>query len=265
MTERAAPPAPGTQRWVSLMVHDLEASQRFYQALFGWEYQAGPQRLGPYVRALRDGRPVAGLGQIPPGERRLVAWLPYIATQNADATATRIRDCGGTVAVGPLDFSGGGRLAIAADLHGAPFGLWQGGGRGPLPDADGVPVWNELVTAEAWPVSMFYVTALGYEVAPDPSVPEDVDYLLLRLGDHSVAGVRGVGDALPHDRGAHWLPYFSARDPDATAERARKLGAQVQREPENGWLGRTVWLSDPEGAPFAVLRPSRPLRRGEDR
>ena len=46
------------------------------------------------------------------------------------------------------------------------------------------------------------------------AVPEDVDYLLLRLGDHSVAGVRGVGDALPHDRGAHWLPYFSARDPE---------------------------------------------------
>ena len=36
----------------------VEAAQRFYGGLFGWEFDAGPTQLGPYVRALRDGHPV---------------------------------------------------------------------------------------------------------------------------------------------------------------------------------------------------------------
>lgn len=51
--------APGTPCWVSLMVHGLAATQDFYGALFGWEFQPGPQQLGPYVRALLNGREVA--------------------------------------------------------------------------------------------------------------------------------------------------------------------------------------------------------------
>jgi len=65
--------APGTPCWVSLMVHGLAATQDFYGALFGWEFQPGPQQLGPYARALLDGYEVAGIGQLPPDRHLPIA------------------------------------------------------------------------------------------------------------------------------------------------------------------------------------------------
>ncbi|MGP3968842.1 VOC family protein [Streptomyces sp. 6N223] len=241
------------------MACDLAESRRFYQGLFGWEYEEGPQRLGPYVRARCHGRQVAGLGEVAPGASRVVAWLPYIATDDADDAAAMIRDCGGTLAVGPLDVEGVGRLAIAADVCGAAFGLWQGGRgrRTPLGTALGVPLWNELITVETSLVSKFYTMVFGYEAVPEPALPGDADYLVLRLAGRPVAGIRGVGAALPRELGQHWLPYFSVAEVDDTVRRAEELGARLVRAPETTPFGRLAWLADPEGAPFGLVRPRR--------
>ena len=97
MTEAAARRAPGTPCWVSLIVHGLAATQEFYSGLFGWEFRPGPEQLGPYVRALLDGKEVAGIGQLPPDRHLPIAWTTYLATEDADASAEAIRSCGGTV------------------------------------------------------------------------------------------------------------------------------------------------------------------------
>ncbi|MEO3753933.1 VOC family protein [Streptomyces sp. B6B3] len=255
MTEAASPPTPGAHRWVSLMVHDLAAGRRFYQGLFGWEYQEGPPRLGPYLVATRDGRQVAGLGEIARDGRRVVGWLPYVATADADVTAARIRDCGGTLAVGPMELAGVGRLAVVADVCGAAFGLWQGGRarRSPLAESVGLPVWNELITGDVSLVSKFYTMVFGYQTTPGPGLPEDRDYLLLLLDGRRVAAIRGVGDALPYDRGPHWLPYFATDDVAASVRRAVELGGRVLRAPEESPIGRLAWIGDPEGAPFGLV------------
>ncbi|MFE4060399.1 VOC family protein, partial [Streptomyces sp. NPDC059096] len=103
MTEAATRRTPGTPCWVSLMVHGLAATEEFYGALFGWEFEPGPQQLGPYVRGLLDGKEIAGIGQLPPDRHLPIAWLTYLATDNADLTADTIRSCGGTVGGGPPD------------------------------------------------------------------------------------------------------------------------------------------------------------------
>ncbi|RKN06856.1 VOC family protein [Streptomyces radicis] len=260
MTEAASPPISGTHRWVSLMVHDLAASQEFYHGLFGWEFDEGPKQLGAYVRALRDGHPVAGLGEITEGARRVVAWLPYIATRDADATAATIRESGGTVAVGPLDAEQVGRLAIAADPGGAAFGLWQGGPKrrsGPFPGAAGAPVWNELITFETRAVSTFYSTVFGYEAAPEKALPPESDYLTLRLGERPIASIRGVAEAVPHDRGAHWLTYFSVPDVEEAVEEVKRLGGRQLTGPQVSPFGQWAQVTDPEGAPFAVIREAK--------
>ncbi|WP_255308388.1 VOC family protein [Streptomyces marincola] len=240
------------------MVHDLAASQAFYHELFGWEFEEGPSQLGLYARAMRDGHPVAGLGEIAPGLRRVVAWLPYIATRDADGTAAAVRECGGTVAVGPLDVEGVGRLAIAADPSGAAFGLWQGGPRrrGSVRHPAGAPEWNELITAETAGVGKFYSMVFGYDAAPEPAVPAGTDQLTLSLGTRPVAGIRGVADALPHDRGPHWLTYFAVPDVDEALETVDRLGGRRAGEPQVSPFGRWARVTDPEGAPFAVIRPA---------
>ncbi|MEC4015824.1 VOC family protein [Streptomyces sp. H27-D2] len=256
MTEAATRRTPGTPCWVSLMVHGLSATQDFYHALFGWEFQPGPEHLGPYVRALLDGREVAGIGELAPDRHLSVAWTTYLATDDADASAERIRSCGGTVGVGPLDADNAGRMALASDPQGALFGVWQACGHGGTKvfGEPGSPVWNELVARETSMVGKFYEAVFGYE--SETVVSADSDHLTLRLDGRPVAAIHGVGRALPRDRGAHWMTYFEVADTDAAARRVVELGGQVLRAPRDEATGRQAVVADPEGAVFSVVRSS---------
>ncbi|MFI6645155.1 VOC family protein [Streptomyces sp. NPDC050504] len=255
MTEAAARQTPGTPCWASLMVHGLPATQDFYGALFGWEFRPGPRQLGPYVRAVLGDDQVAGIGQSPPGRHLPIAWTTYLATGDADATAESIRSCGGTVAVGPLDAGEAGRLAIAADPAGAIFGIWQEGVEGPGRAAAGRPgtrVWHELLTRETGTVGKFYQSVFGYDV--EAVVSADFDYLTLHLAGRPVAALHGVGNALPRDRGAHWMTYFEVADTDGAANRVADLGGHVLQQPREGSGGRSALVADPEGAVFTIVR-----------
>lgn len=249
--------APGTPCWVSLMVHGLAATERFYGALFGWEFRPGPRQLGPYVRALLDGHDVAGIGQLPPERRLPVAWTPYFASRDVDATADQVRLCGGTVAVGPLDAAEAGRMAIAADPSGAVFGIWLGAAHlgtsvGGVP---GTPAWNELLTFETTAVAKFYETVFGYE--EEPEVSAESDHVTLRAGGQPVAGLTGLGHALPGDRGAHWLTYFQVADTEETLLQVTELGGRVLDPAHDGPHGRVATVADPEGAVFSVVENPR--------
>jgi predicted enzyme related to lactoylglutathione lyase len=254
MTEAATRRTPGTPCWVSLMVHGMSATQDFYGALFGWEFKPGPQQLGPYVRALIDGQEVAGIGQLPPDRHLPVAWTPYLATDDADATAETIRHCGGTVGVGPLDAGEAGRLAMGSDPAGAVFGIWQAAGHlgTAVAGMPGTPVWNELVTWETASVGTFYQALFAYDA--EAVVSADFDYLTLHLDGRPVASLHGVGQALPHDRGAHWMTYFEVADVDEAARRVSELGGHVTRQPHEGASGRMAVVADPEGAVFTLVR-----------
>ncbi|PKW10558.1 hypothetical protein SAMN05428944_2249 [Streptomyces sp. 1222.5] len=248
-----APRAPGTPCWVSLMVHELAATEDFYGELFGWEFRPGPQQLGPYVRALLDGREVAGMGHLP--DRRLpVAWTPYLASDDVDRTADTVRLCGGTVAVGPLDAAEAGRMAIASDPSGAVFGIWQGSAHlgTAITGVPGTPAWNELVTFETESVAKFYSTVFGYE--EEPVLSADLDYVTLHLGGRPVAGLHGMGHALPRDRGSYWRTYFEVADVDVTLGQVVRLGGRVLRPAHDSPHGRVATVTDPEGAEFDVLQ-----------
>ena len=246
--------APGTPCWVSLMVHGLAATQDFYGALFGWEFQPGPQQLGPYVRAMLDGQEVAGIGQLPPDRHLPIAWTPYLASEDVDLTAETVRLCGGTIGVGPLDAAEAGRLAIGSDPSGAIFGIWQTAAHHgtTVTGVPGTPAWNELLTFESESVAKFYETAFGYE--EEPLVSADLDYVTLRIGGRPVAGIRGVGTALPRDRGPHWMTYFEVADTDAAVDQVVAGGGHVLQPVHDGPHGRVATVSDPEGARFSLVQ-----------
>ncbi|MET7452388.1 VOC family protein [Streptomyces sp. NPDC005574] len=245
--------APGTPCWVSLMVHGLEATQDFYGSLFGWEFQPGPHQLGPYVRALLDGHEVAGIGQLPPDRHLPVAWTPYLASEDVDLTAETVRLCGGTLGVGPLDAAEDGRLAICSDPSGAVFGVWQPLARlgMTITGVPGAPAWNELVTAETADVAKFYEAVFGY--AQEAEGPDDLDYVSLHIEGRAVAGLHGVGDALPRERGPHWMTYFAVADADEAAGRLVDLGGHLLEPPRDSVHGRVAAVADPEGARFSLL------------
>ncbi|WP_030618626.1 VOC family protein [Streptomyces sclerotialus] len=253
-TEAASRRVPGTPCWVSLMVHGLSATQDFYSALFAWEFRPGPQQLGPYVRALLAGREVAGIGVLPPERHLSIAWTPYLASDDADAVTERIHACGGTIGVGPLDADRAGRMALASDPQGAVFGIWQGHtmkGTAVVGEP-GTLAWNELVTQEAATAARFYEHVFGFEAEADGGPGSD--HVTLRLKGRPVAGIRGVGDALPGDRGPHWTTYFAVSDTDAAARRVVELGGRVTGGPQDSSYGRLAVVADPEGAEFTVIQ-----------
>jgi predicted enzyme related to lactoylglutathione lyase len=254
MTEVPTRRPPGAPCWVSLLAHNLEATQDFYGQLFGWEFESTPQPFGPYVRATLNGRGVAGIGEMPSDRHLPIAWTTYFGTDDADVTAELIRDCGGTVGVGPLDADDAGRMAIASDPLGAVFGIWQ-----PL-RYTGVEVlgepgslaWNELITRETSAVGKFYAAVFGFDT--EAVVSADFDYLTLHLEGQPVAGIHGVGQALPRDRGAHWMTYFAVADTDAAVRHVAELGGHVVRGARDSAYGRLATVADPEGAVFTVIR-----------
>ncbi|NLU73810.1 VOC family protein [Streptomyces sp. HNM0575] len=265
---------PGTPCWASLLVRELGRSQEFYHKLFGWEFYSGPDQPGPYVRASAGGHEVAGLGEIVPGRSLNVAWLPYMASDDADETAGLIRERGGTVAVGPLEADSAGRMAIAADTTGAGFGVWQPtpqpGGLSPVTaEVPGAPVWYELVTRDSSTAGSFYPAVFGYEPTKGHSPgdgeddgvsdggagedPAEDDYVTLRVDGAPVAGIQGIGRALPRDRGPYWKTYFAVSDTDDTARRILELGGSLVHLPTDTPHGRVATAEDPEGAQFSVI------------
>ncbi|MXM68841.1 VOC family protein [Streptomyces sp. HUCO-GS316] len=248
---------PGTPCWVSLMVHGMASTQEFYGSLFGWEFQPGPQQLGPYVRALLDGQDVAGIGQLPPDRHLPVAWTPYLASDDVDLTAETVRLCGGTVGVGPLDAAEAGRMAICSDPSGAVFGIWQAAAHlgTAVSGVPGTPAWNELLTFETTSVAKFYETVFGHE--EEAVVSADFDYVTLHIGGRPVAGIHGVGTALARDRGPHWMTYFEVAEADESAARLEELGGHVLKPPRDGAHGRVAEVADPEGARFSLLQKPR--------
>ncbi|MGX2994079.1 VOC family protein [Streptomyces sp. JNUCC 64] len=240
----------GTPCWVSLRTHGTTATQDFYHALFGWEFRPGTRPDGS-VRALLDGREVAGIGPSP-GHRRLApAWTPQLSCGAVDATADRVRHCGGTVAVGPLETVDDGRLAIAADPGGAVFGIGPGAPGGTAATGvPGTPVWHALRSPDPVGVAAFYGYVFGLTAVPcDGGGP---DALTLLADGTPVAELTGTDEAA-RGRGAHWLTYFAVGDVDASVHRITALGGRVLAPPADGARGRSATVTDPDGAVFGLL------------
>ncbi|MET9293168.1 VOC family protein [Streptomyces sp. NPDC003077] len=266
MAETKLTCVPGAPSWVNLITGDLDAATRFYGELLGWRFEEGPDRWGPFTRALAgegDGVAVAGLNASARKNELPVSWTVYFGTEDADATANGLRERGGTVAVGPLNFDAG-RIAMTADPAGARFGLWechhpctQGE---PHPVVEGAPTWFELSTRDAFESARFYGDLFGWD---DPEygrfeIRWEDDRVLLRLGDRDVVGLHGgavEAAADPHIR-PRWNVHFQVADVDATAEAAQRLGGAVVGEPVSQPNGRVARLRDTEGALFHVIAPA---------
>ncbi|MFD4658401.1 VOC family protein [Kitasatospora sp. NPDC058444] len=238
--------AQGTPCWVSLLTDDLPGARTFYGALLGWTYTPGPGQLGDYVRAELDGAPVAGLG-VSTATGFPVQWTTYFAVDDADRTAQLVRECSGTVAVGPLQAERAGRMAIAADVSGAVFGLWQGeehlgreAGREP-----GAPAWAELLTPDADGAAAFYSTVFGRPVR------STADETTLLVQGRPVAGIRHRAELRGHP--PRWRTHFAVRDAALTARHTVELGGRVLVEPHDTARGRAARLADPQGGHFSVL------------
>ncbi|MCW2871002.1 MAG: hypothetical protein JWL99_2322 [Streptomyces oryziradicis] len=247
----------GAPCWVNLTARDLKVATDFYGALLGWEFEHAPTRFGDYVRAVVHGTEVAGISTGARDMELSVAWTTFFGVENADISAADIRDRGGTVAVGPLDFDTG-RMALCSDPGGASFGIWEGEkGLSTRLRRVGAPVWIELRTRDAFAAAMFYGEVFGWDKR-DPEHYEvrwENDRVVLVVDGHSVAGIRsgGVEAAADPRVRPRWHVYFGVADVDEAVQLTKELGGDITGEPRDSAYGRVAGIRDPEGALLSIV------------
>jgi uncharacterized protein len=249
--------APGTPIWTDLSSPDVEASARFYGAVFGWtSHPGGPESGGYTLFHTADGRQVAGVAPLAsPGQPP--AWNTYVSVEDADAAAARAAEAGGKVLMA-ADVLDQGRVAIVEDPTGAVISLWQPRAhRGAeVFNVPGAMSWTELATRDVPAATAFYAAVFGWGARTSGEGSES--YTEWVLGDRSVGGMLPMPEQVPAGVPAHWLVYFAVDDTEATARRASELGAQVMVPPVTIPQGTFAVLADPHGAEFAVIALSRP-------
>jgi uncharacterized protein len=111
---------PGTINWNELLSSDPGVT-RFYSDVLGMSTSTMDMGIGPYTMFEVAGQPVGGtIAPQMPGTPN--HWHVYFGTDDADATAAKAAELGGSVVAPPFD-TPVGRMAVLSDPQGAVFSI----------------------------------------------------------------------------------------------------------------------------------------------
>jgi predicted enzyme related to lactoylglutathione lyase len=239
-----------------LATPDLEAAEKFYGPLFGWEIPELPNssEMGGYRRAKRGGKDVAGAMPLMQ-EGQPPAWSTYISVDDAGAISRAIQENGGTMVAEPMDVATYGRLAVFTDPEGAFFGIWEPAdfAGAEVVNEPGSFSWNELNTGDAGAAKDFYGRVFGWEFEDRESENAD-SYVICMVDGDRVAGMLEMSGRVPGEVAPHWNTYFTVEDTEAAIGQVETGGGAKVMGPMDVEVGRIAVVHDPWGAVFSVIR-----------
>jgi uncharacterized protein len=251
----------GSFCWIELHTTDQNAAKSFYNSLFGWE--AHDNAMGPndsYTMFRLQGRDAAAGCTLRPDERSQGVppyWMIYITVDKTDAAVAKAQQLGGKILAPAFDVMDAGRMAVIQDPTGAVFCPWQpnkSNGIG-IAHVAGTLCWADLSTPDPKRASDFYSGLFGWQLISDPKDPSG--YLHIKNGEHFIGGIPPAATRQPGVP-AHWLAYFSVDDVDASASKAKQMGADLYPAPMTmEGVGRMAVVADPQGAVFAIFKSAR--------
>lgn len=243
----------GAPAWIDLGTRDLDAAITFYTGLFGWGHVSFGEEFGHYGQFQLQGEPVAGVGPLVNSEQ-LAAWGVYLWTSDADETAARVVEHGGTVLQGPEDVPDQGRFLKTVDPTGAQVAFWQAYDNPGFTTVGepGAPAWFELWTNDYDTAVVYYRDVAGWDTHELPN-DERWRYTTHGKGDDAYAGIYDATSDLGEHGTPSWVVYFGTADVDASLARARALGVVVHGEPQDSPHGRTVGVQDPNDTWFQLI------------
>ena len=250
---------PGNFFWYDLVTTDIEAAAKFYGDVIGWTCQEMGQPGQSYSLFNVDGVGVAGLMPFPQGMMGHPHWNGYIAVDDVDDTARRIRDAGGTIHRGPMEVPDIIRFAVVSDPQGAAFIIAK-----PLPARPAAELavgtlgtigWRELF-ANDWQTGFeFYERLFGWTKAEAHDMGEAGIYQLFAAGGAAIGGMMNRPPAMPV---SWWNYYINVEAIDAAAARIGRAGGSIKmgpmQVPGGLWV---VQAQDPQGAFFALVASKR--------
>jgi predicted enzyme related to lactoylglutathione lyase len=241
--------------WYELTTPDVDGSIAFYPTFTKWGTMPFDAN---YTMWTNGGQPFAGIFRltdemrshgVPPN------WMPYVASDDVDATMERVKALGGTVVMPAADIPGTGRFGVAQDPQGATFGVYK-----PVRDQggwDGNPVigtmsWHELMTTDYPAARQFYGDLFGWvEIGTMDMGGSDGMYSMFGHGEAMYGGMFNrpaeMAGVTPF-----WMLYIHVKDVAKAVKQATKAGATIMRPQMDIPGGSIAILVDPQGAAFAV-------------
>lgn len=253
---------PGKFVWHDLISDDPRASQDFFSALLGWDFQVLSLGAADYWLISHRGAPIGGMvnqNQLPTQED-VSQWVSVMALADVGAATDQVKAEGGRVIRSPVSLGPRGTMAVFADAQGALFAGLQSESGDPVDESalkpEGSFFWHELWTNDVGSAESFYIALTGLQGEPLTTVAADgsaVDYRVLRSQGLARAGLR----TKPlEDIPSLWMPYLRVESPanlSALLARVPALGGQVlvpaMKRPAGGMV---AVIADPSGAPVAL-------------
>jgi uncharacterized protein len=245
---------PGAPCWIELYTSDPDATQAFYNELFGWTCESAGDDFGGYFNFAQDGRAVAG-GMKNDESGGPDGWSIYLAVDDVQAVAEAAAANGGSVIVPPQPVMDLGTFVVLTDTGGAAIGAWQAGTFNGfvVHNEPGAPAWFELHTRDYDASVAFYERVFGWPLHTEGDTPE-FRYTTYGEGDDAEAGIMDAAGFLPEGVPAHWSIYFRTESTDATVERVVALGGSQLRPAEDTPYGRLGECADPTGVVFKLVQ-----------
>jgi predicted enzyme related to lactoylglutathione lyase len=120
-------------------------------------------------------------------------------------------------------------------------------------------IWYELITPNPDAAKAFYDAVVGWDIEPAPS--GEMDYRMIRRSDGGNGGgvMRLTDDMASHGARPTWLGYINVDDVDRTVTSiAAQGGKALMAAFDIPDIGRIALVTDPQGAPFYVMKPIPP-------
>jgi len=248
--------------WYDVMTSDTKAAESFYRSAIGWDAKDSGKTDRSYTLFSAGSAMAAGLMPIPEEARAMgirPCWTGYIAVDDVDAHAARVKAAGGAIHRAPEDIPGVGRFAVAADPHGAVFNLFKGArDEEPEPVLPGTPGhvgWHELHAGDGESAFAFYSGLFGWTKAEAMDMGPNGVYQIFAIAG---AQAGGMMTKMPQTPAPFWLYYFNVDALDAAITRVKDAGGQIIIDPMQ--VPGPMWIVhclDPKGAMFAMVGPKR--------
>jgi predicted enzyme related to lactoylglutathione lyase len=119
-------------------------------------------------------------------------------------------------------------------------------------------IWYELMTTDAEGAKAFYDAVVGWTIGE--AAPEFQGYRMIGRSDGGSAG--GVlpltAEMQQHGARPTWLGYIHVQDVDAAAAAIERDGGKTLMKHDIPNVGRIAMVTDPQGAPFYIMKPIPP-------
>jgi len=124
-------------------------------------------------------------------------------------------------------------------------------------------IWYELMTPDPGGAKAFYDSVVGWDIEPQSS--GQMDYRKIRRSDGGFAGgvLRITDEMASHGARPTWLGYINVADVDSTTAAVEQDGGKRLMAADIADVGRIAMVTDPQGAPFYVMKPIPPAGKPE--